>query len=203
MGGHEVPVTDLGFHRAHLSSRDLGDAAPDVLVEPRRQGPQLPGPRQTQPVQVRQSAVGAVEHVGNGQEGVAGLSQTWQERRQPAPELLVSSLDLEHPGHEMGLAQPGGEEVVAAGLPLHRVVAVGVEEAVGVLDDRGDDVGAPQNSCRVQAQPDAEGRVVVGAGAYWHGEGWQPGQEVLEHLLRDDPGGLGPTCCLRKCAHFR
>ena len=103
----------------------------------------------------------------------------------------------------MGLAQPGGEEVVATGLPLHRVVAVGVEEAVGVLDDRGDDVGAPQNSCRVQTQSDAKRSVVVGAGAYWHGEGWQPGQEVLEHLLRDDPGGLGPTCCLRKCAHFR
>lgn len=106
---------------------------------------------------------------------------------QPGAKLIGATFGPVDPRHEVGFAQRRRQEVIAAGLPGRRVVGVGVEEKVGVLDDGVDDVATSQGLGGIEAQANAESGVVVGSGADGEGHRRQPCQQVVEDLASEDP----------------
>lgn len=141
--------------------------------------------REVEPVEVHGVPVGGVDDAGRGGEG----QRVGQEGVEPGGQLVGG----QGAGHEVGLAQPGGEEVVAAGLPPGRPGGVVAEEAPGL--------GAQRGRVRVGAevvgggdeQREPERRRGVRAVPHGHPGAGDPRDGEVEHGRGERGGGVGPA----------
>src|SRR5699024_11481318 len=117
-------------------------------------------------------------------------SQRWrlggegrEEPGQPGGPLVVSE-DFDH---EVGLAQPGRKEVMAAALLSEVPRGVFGIEASSRTGDNVDDIVAVRCSGAHEDATQPESRIRVDSVTHWVGDLRQPGGHQPEHTLRSHP----------------
>ncbi len=157
-----------------------------------------PGPREVQPVEVRELAVGGIRRARRLQPcGEVGRVGRGQEVPQPVPERVPRHRAPE----QVRFGEQRREKVVRRRLVPHRRVAIAAEEPHRPLDDARGQLDLPRLARPVVEEPQRERTLRVFSRAHGHRQAIEPadepaGRELLERLHQLSPvlgGGIGPA----------